>query len=403
MDETATLRFPPARATGCPLDPPHELAEFQRGEHPIQRVTIWDGSTPWLITRHEDYRKVVTDQRFSADMTRPGFPLKNAGYVSKHRSMLQMDDPEHLPYRRLWARNMSVKRMEAFRPRIQALVDELIDEMLAGPRPTDLVASFALPVPGLVIGEMFGVPAEDRNQFLELASTMSSSRSTKEDTAKALAELCEYADRLITEREANPSDDVIGSFLEHGVGGGVMSRDDLVHQVATLVSAGHDTSTGMITLGTLALMHQPDQLELLRQHSDDPQFVANATEELLRFIAPTQTGRRRIATADIEVGGQLIRAGEGVIAMDNQSSRDPAVFPDPDRLDLRRAEAGRHNALGFGTHQCGGQSLARVELQVVFGTLYRRIPTLALAEAEAGLPFREDTVVYNVDSMQVTW
>lgn len=396
------LDFPPARAKGRPIDPPLELAEIQRSECPIRRVRIWDGSTPWLITKYHDYRKITADQRFSADKSRPGFPLKNAGYVSKARTFLTMDDPEHLPYRRLWARHLSAKRMEALRPRIQEIVDKYIDKMLAGPKPVDFIEAFALPVPAEIMSELFGVPMEDRLRFLDLASIMSSSNSTKEDTANALVELRAYAETLVAAREAEPRDDLITRFLEDGVGGGVMTREELVNSIPGLVTAAHDTSTAMIALGTLALFDHPDQLKLL-QENDDPKFIANATEELLRFVAPTQTGRRRLATADIEVGGQLIRAGEGVIAMDNQSSRDPDIFPDPDRLDLTRKEARRHNALGYGTHQCAGQSLARVELQVVYGTLYKRIPTLRLAVDRSELPFREDLVVYLVDRMPVTW
>ena len=159
----------------------------------------------------------------------------------------------------------------------------------------------------------------------------------------------------------------------------------------------------MIGLATIALLRNPEQLQLLRENSDDPDFVANATEELLRFVAPTQTGRRRVAVADIDMGGQKIRAGDGVIALDNVSSRDPEVFADPDRLDLGRLEARRHNAFGFGTHSCAGQSLARVELQVVFSTLYRRVPTLRLAGTEVDVAFREDTIIYLADRMEVTW
>lgn len=397
------LEWTTARATGRYLEPPPEYAEIQRSECPMRRVRIWDGSEPWLVTKHADYRQVGSDQRFSADKSREGFPLKNAGYQSKGRTMLTMDDPEHLPYRRLWAKNVSVKRMEALRPQMQQVVDECIDTMLAGPKPADLIADFALPAPALILGVVFGIPAEDRERFLDLASTLSSATSTKEDTQRVVAELREYADRLVAAREAEPRDDVISSFIEDGVRGGIMTREELIDEVVLLVSAAHDTSTGMIALGTLALLNNPDQMELIQQNSQDPAFIANATEELLRFISPAQTGRRRIATEDVEVGDQLIRAGEGVVALDHQSSRDPDVFTYPDTLDLTRAEARHHNALGYGTHQCAGQSLARVELQVVFGTLYRRIPTLTLAVNEEELPFREDTIIYILDSMPVTW
>lgn len=401
--EGKALEWTTERAPGDRLAPPPEFAEIQRSGAPMGRVRIWDDSEPWLVTTYDEYRQVTSDQRFSADKSRPGFPLKNAGYVSKARSFLQMDDPEHLPYRRLWARHLSAARMEALRPEMQRIVDELIDEMIEKQQPVDLVADFALPVPALILGAVFGIPAEDRERFLDLASTMSSAHSTPEQTAKAFAELHAYGETLIAAREAEPHDDLLARFLEEGVGGGVMTRDELVSSVVGLVSAAHDTSTSLIALGTLALLNNPDQLALLQEHSDDAKFVANATEELLRFIAPAQTGRRRIATEDLELNGQIIRAGEGVIALDNQSSRDPKVFPDPDRLDLRRPEARRHNALGFGTHQCAGQSLARVELQVVFSTLYRRLPDLALAVPESELPFREDTIIYIVDEMPITF
>lgn len=391
------------REPGNMLAPPALYAEIQRSDRPIRRVRIWDGSEPWLVTKYEEYRQVASDQRFSADMSLPGFPLKNAGYQSKKRGFLQMDDPEHLPYRRLWARHLSAARMEALRPEFQRIVDECIDNMLAKGGKADLVDDFGIPVPALILGVVFGIPAEDRESFLHLASTMSSANSTKEEAAAAIAELGEYAETLVAAREKEPQDDVITGFLHEGVGGGVMTREELVSTIVGLVGAAHDTSTALIALGTLALLDHPDQLKKLQENSDDPKFVANATEELLRFISPTQTGRRRLATEDIEVGGQLIRKGEGVIALDHQSSRDPDKFPDPDRLDLERKEARRHNALGFGTHQCAGQSLARVELQVAFSTLYRRMPNLALAVPESELPFREDTVVYIVDHMPITY
>ncbi|WP_162248481.1 cytochrome P450 [Microbacterium sp. Root61] len=399
----ATIAWTTRRAPGDRLAPPPEFAEIQRSGAPMGRVRIWDDSEPWLVTTYDEYRQVTSDQRFSADKSRPGFPLKNAGYQSKARTFLQMDDPEHLPYRRLFARHLSAARMEALRPQMQQIVDDLIDAMLAKPQPADLVADFALPVPALILGAVFGVPAEDREGFLDLASTMSSAHSTPEQTAQAMTELRAYSEKLVAAREIEPQDDLISRFLEDGVRGGVMTRSELISEVTLLVSAAHDTSTSLIALGTLALLNNPEQLALLQENSGDAKFVSNATEELLRFVSPAQTGRRRIATEDLELNGQIIRKGEGVIALDHQSSRDPKVFLDPDRLDLQRPEARRHNALGFGTHQCAGQSLARVELQVVFSTLYRRLPNLALAVPEAELPFREDTIIYNLDAMPISW
>lgn len=167
-----------------------------------------------------------------------------------------------------------------------------------------------------------------------------------------------------------------------------------------LLLAGHETSANMIAHGTLALMEQPEQLALLRE-SDDPTFIAAAVEELLRYLSVVQD-RPRVAREDIEIGGQLVRAGEGLFMSYDMANRDPEKFPDPDRLNLRR-DARRHVAFGHGAHQCLGQTLARIELQVVFGTLHRRIPTSEVAAQLKKLPFKHDTLIYGVHELPVTW
>jgi cytochrome P450 len=167
-----------------------------------------------------------------------------------------------------------------------------------------------------------------------------------------------------------------------------------------MVTAGHETTANMISLGTRALLRNPDQLALLRE-SDDPRLVAGAVEELLRYLSVT-TGRRRVALEDVEVGGQLIRAGEGVIVDLDTANRDSTVFDQPERLDLRR-NARQHVAFGFGAHQCLGQSLARVELQVVYGTLFRRVPSLRLAAETTDIQFKDDAIVYGVYELPVAW
>ena len=184
---------------------------------------------------------------------------------------------------------------------------------------------------------------------------------------------------------------------------GGLTRGELANTALLLLLAGHETTANMISLGTLALLNHPDQLAELRETSD-PAFVASAVEELLRYLnVATWSGLRRVALKDIEVGGQLIRAGEGLIFAAPTASRDPAVFADdPDRLDLHR-DARQHLAFGFGVHQCLGQPLARVELQVVYGTLYRCIPTLRLAVGMDEIRFKQDALVYGVHELPVTW
>jgi cytochrome P450 len=181
---------------------------------------------------------------------------------------------------------------------------------------------------------------------------------------------------------------------------GELNVEELTRMAQLMVTAGHETTANMISLGTLALLRNPDQLALLRE-SDDPRLVAGAVEELLRYLSVT-TGRRRVALEDVEVGGQLIRAGEGVIVDLDTANRDSTVFDQPERLDLRR-NARQHVAFGFGAHQCLGQSLARVELQVVYGTLFRRVPSLRLAAETTDIQFKDDAIVYGVYELPVAW
>jgi cytochrome P450 len=168
-----------------------------------------------------------------------------------------------------------------------------------------------------------------------------------------------------------------------------------------LLVAGHETTANMIALGTYALLTHPDQLATVRT-ADDPQLIGRTVEELLRYLTIVHTGRRRVAIEDIEIGGEVIRAGEGIVLPNESANRDAAVFPDPDRLDVHRDARG-HMAFGFGVHQCLGQPLARLELQIVYGTLYRRVPTLALAADPARIPFKHDSFIYGVHELPVTW
>jgi cytochrome P450 len=180
-----------------------------------------------------------------------------------------------------------------------------------------------------------------------------------------------------------------------------MSRSQMADMAMLLLVAGHETTANMIALGTLTMLQHPGQLAELRE-SNDPKLVASAVEELLRYLSIVHTGRRRVAIEDVEVGGQKIRAGEGVIVATEAGNRDAGAFPDPDVLDIHR-QAHHHVAFGYGVHQCLGQPLARVELQVVYGTLYRRVPTLRLAVPLEEIRFKHDMFVYGVHELPVSW
>ncbi|MEU6268474.1 cytochrome P450 [Saccharopolyspora shandongensis] len=400
-EESADVpEFPMARAAGCPFDPPPGLRSRQEAG-PLAKVRLWDGSTPWLVTRYAEQRTLLADPRVSADIMRPGYPssapIRSDG---SGVSFILMDDPEHARLRRMVTAPFTVKRVAAMRPAVQKIVDDLIDEMLAGPNPVDLVEAFALPVPSLVICELLGVPYSDHDFFQESSKTIIKRDASPEDRTAAMGRLAGYLDELVGAKLANPGDDLLSRLTER-VAAGELARDEAARIGVLLLIAGHETTANMIALGTLALLEHPAQLALLRD-TDDPKLVAGAVEELLRYLHITHNGRRRVALEDIEIGGQVIRAGDGLIMANDIGNRDPEAFPDPDRLDLTR-DARHHVAFGFGVHQCLGQPLARMELQVVYSTLYRRVPTLRLAEDLAQIPFKHDGAVYGVYRLPVTW
>ncbi|SOD62197.1 Cytochrome P450 [Streptomyces zhaozhouensis] len=393
--------FPMPRASGCPFDPPPPLRERQR-EGALTRVRLWDGSTPWLVTRYAEQRALMADARLSADITRPGYP-SGAPVPPRGNSIgfILMDDPEHARLRRMVTAPFAVKRVNAMAPRIQRIVDELIDAMLAGPRPVDLVEAFALPVPSMVICELLGVPYADHAFFQENSKTIINREVTQEQRSAALGRLTDYLDGLLGEKLRAPQDDLLSGLAER-VGGGELTRREAAQMGVLLLIAGHETTANMIALGTLALLRHPEQLAALRD-TDDEKLVSGAVEELLRYLHITHSGRRRAVLEDIEIAGETLRAGEGVILANDIGNRDPSAFPgDPDTLDIRR-DARHHVAFGYGAHQCLGQPLARLELRIVYGTLYRRVPTLRLAAELEELPFKHDGSVYGVYELPVSW
>jgi cytochrome P450 len=395
--------YPMTRAARCPLDPPPELSAL-RAAGPLTRVRLWDGSTPWLVTRHAEQRALLSDPRISADPTKDGYPHQGPGLMARRtraRSFIAMDDPEHARLRRMVTGVFTMRRVEQMRPGIQRIVDQFIDEMLAGPAPADLVTAFALPVPSLVICQLLGVPYAD-HEFFQRASRTLVNRNAPPETARATQdELLAYLDDLIGHKLTGPGDDLLSRVATERVATGEMTRRELAAMGLLLLIAGHETTANMIALGTFALLTHPDQLALVRD-ADDPQLIVRTVEELLRYLTIVHGGRRRVALDDIEIAGQVIRAGEGVILPNDIANRDAAVFTDPDQLDVRR-DARRHMAFGFGVHQCLGQPLARVELQVVYSTLYRRVPTLALAADPATISFKHDAAVYGIYELPVTW
>ena len=401
--DDAVPGFPMPRAAGCPFAPPPAMMKLH-AEEPVSRVRLWDGSVHWLVTRYEDQRALYGDPRLSVDTTRPGFPYLNEAFretaAKNPPSFLNMDDPDHARIRRMVTGAFTVKRIEAMRPAVQRMTDDLIDVMLAGPKPVDLVEALTLPLPSLVICELLGVPYEDHD-FFQANSKVGLRRDvTAEAVRAAFGEIYQYLSGQIDAKLADPADDML-SELAARVRAGDLTHHDATMLGVLLLGAGHETSANMLALGILAFLEHPDQLAVVRD-TDDPKVLASAADEMLRYLTVVHNGQRRLALEDLEIGGRSIRAGEGVIMPGATGNWQADVFPDPERLDVRR-DARRHMAFGFGIHQCLGQPLARLELQVVYPTVFRRIPTLRRATDLGKIPFKDDGIVYGVYELPVTW
>jgi hypothetical protein len=400
--EMKAADFPPSRDRVCPFDPPKALAAAA-SKPGLTRVRIWDGQEPWLVTRYQDCQAVLGDERFSANPTKSGFPEKSTGYkasIGQDKNIRTMDNPEHGAEKRMISRDFAVMRLQEMRPSIEANIDSLIEGMLAKGAPADIVTDLAFPVPTQVICELLGVPYAHRDWFAERSMTCLSSDVALEESSRAGDELYAFMERMIDEKDRNPTNDLTSRLVVEQLRTGKMSRKRVVEMARLLLIVGHETTANMIAMSVVALLRHPDQLAALKT---EPSLLNNAVEELLRYLSVSHTGRRRVATQDVEVAGQLIRAGEGVIVANSMADRDPTIFAEPGRLDIRRKNATSHMAFGYGIHQCIGQMLSRIELRIVHDKLWRRMPTLALAAPFETLEFREETSVYGIRSLPVTW
>jgi cytochrome P450 len=392
--------FPMPRTT--PFDPP---AEYTSLTGPVTRGAMPTGQPVWLVTGHEYVRRILIDPRISSDRMHPNFPSPvlvtqemKARSANFGESLLNADPPEHTDRRRMLITEFTVRKVAALRPRIQQIVDERIDAMLAGDRPADLFADLALPVPSLVICELLGVPYADRTFFQGRTKKLLARTTPPQERQATSVELLDYFDKLVTSKQGSPTDDLLGRLLERNAETEVFSHELLVGLATLLLIAGHETTSNVISLGTLALLQHPEQLARL---TADESLIPSAIEEMLRFLNIVEAGFR-VATEDIEIEGTVIKAGDGVIAIAGTANRDDGAFDRPDDFDVSRG-ARHHVAFGYGIHQCLGQNLARMELDIVFRTLFRRIPGLRMAVPVSEVPFKDDSVIYGVHALPVTW
>ncbi|MFC4508275.1 MULTISPECIES: cytochrome P450 [Streptomyces] len=389
-----------ARPKATPLDPPLAYSRL-REEEPVSRVTIWDGRrSAWLVTRYEDARAVLGHSAFSSDSSHAGYPSLRPDHPPMPPGFFaNVDPPLHTTMRRTLTREFMIKKIDALRPAIADITGQLLDEMTRSQGPVDLVESFALPLPSLVICELLGVPYEDHEYFQSRSKVFVDITATGQQFAKAWGELNAYLLDLLTAKRKAPGDDVL-SRLGEQVDAGTVTERDATDLAVFLLFAGHETTANMIALGTVTLLQNPDQIPRLLA---GPAETALAVEELLRYLSIVHLGLRRRAIEDVTIGNVTISAGDGVIVPIHLANRDPEFFTDPDRLDLGRANARQHVAFGYGIHQCLGQPLARAELQVVLPELFRRLPGLRLDTPLEDLAFKQATGVYGVRALPVTW
>jgi cytochrome P450 len=291
----------------------------------------------------------------------------------------------------------TIRRMKRLEPRIVEIVDAQLDAMETAGPPADLVAGFALPIPSLVICELLGVPYDDRDDFQRRSARQLDLSIPIAERLEVIRQGRAYMGSLVERSRRQPGDDILGMLVrEHGA---ELTDDELIGVASLLLLAGHETTSNMLGLGTLALLRHPDQLAAVR---DDPDAIGPAIEELLRWLSIVHSAIPRITTTDVEIAGVPIPAGQLVFVSLPSGNRDPDFTDSPEVLDIRRGAPG-HLAFGHGVHHCLGAPLARMEMRIAFPALLRRFPTLALAEDFAEVAFRSFHFIYGLKSLEVTW
>jgi len=389
-----------------PIDPefvadPYPTYHRLRTEDPVHRSPLGF----WVLTRYEDVVGSLRDPRLAKEAIAT-FVAERLGItpVGIGLSMLDRDPPDHTRLRGLVSKAFTPRVVEVLRPHIQQIVDGLLDRV-EGRGEMDLIEDFAYPLPVVVICEMLGVPVEDRDRFktwgLDIARGLDAvllgpeSEVVKRSSASRMA-LADYFRELIARRRAEPRADMLTDLIAAEEAGDKLTENELLATCILLLVAGHETTVNLIGNGSLALLRHPDQLQRLR---DNPGLIGTAVEELLRFDGPVQR-TARIPSADIAIGGKVIPKGDMVMPFIGAADRDPAQFPEPDRLDIGRTD-NRHIAFGWGIHFCLGAPLARVEGQIAINRLVRRLPKLALA-TEAP-EFRQSLTLRGLTSLPVTF
>jgi len=398
--------FQPLRSQGA-LENPFAVYALLRSVRPVMRMPTpgFDGPGVWFLTRYPHVHDALRDPRFSVDRVQapivrqnlerlPAFVQQSARGV---RSMLTMDPPDHTRLRKLVNKAFTPRRIEALRGHIESIVDQLLGAVAGG---MDVIEALAAPLPAIVIAELLGVPSADHRQFKTWAAEIVAAVGTTAagDGGPAMTpaaqHLFTYLAGIIRERRAEPRDDLISAMVAAQEDDDALTDNELLATSNLLLIAGHETTTNLIGNGLLALLREPDQLDLLRTNLD---LMPTAVEELLRFDGPVQA-TLRVARENIDFDGTRVEAGSLVIVGIGAANHDPEVFREPERLDITR-DPNPHLAFGFGVHFCLGAQLARLEGQIALRALIERFPRLALATET--VRYRPNPVLRGLESLPV--
>lgn len=398
MDEKATP-FPFPESGLLEFSP--QWAEL-RGKCPVARVELPHGAPAWLATGYDEVRQVLVDPRFSRARAAEHENRRLTPAAILNSSLIGLDPPDHTRLRSLAAHAFTARRVERLRPRVVETVTALLDSFERREKPADLMEHFLWPLPATLIGEMMGVRPEDNQRFIAWSSMALAGPERMETATEGYESLKEFFGGLIAEKRESPGDDLLSALIEATDEQGRLTDEELVALSVLLLVAGHESTTTVFGTFVVVLTEQrPDQWRHLLEHPED---ITRTVEELLRTTHRTKVGGAfpRVTTEDVTLGGVRIAAGEAVIAAPDAANRDPAVFPDPERLDFARAD-NPHVAFGAGTHFCIGAPLARMEIQEGLRMLLERLPGLRVAVPVEELRLTPGTPMRVLEALPVTW
>ncbi|MFY0528473.1 cytochrome P450 family protein [Archangium gephyra] len=377
-----------------------------RQEAPLVRLVDPYYKIPvWVATRYKDAVELMRDSRFTKDVRKlpdssPSKQMRSGSFDAISQHMLSADPPDHTRLRTLVSKAFTPRRVEELRSRVTAIAHRLLDAVQPSGS-MDLLDAFAFPLPVTVIAEMLGVPQEDQEQFREWTNIVINppTDGNMKPIEAAGMQFVQYFQGLMARRRSEPRDDLLSALLTAEEQGDRLSPIELISMLFLLLVAGHETTVNLIGNGVWALLQHPEQLERLRAN---PALIDSAVEEMLRYRGPVETTTQRWAPQDLEFRGQVIPAGETVVASLLAADHDPEQFAEPERFDITR-EPNRHIAFGFGIHFCLGAPLARLEGTIAINLLLKRMPRLRLAEDPARLRWRDGILVNGLQRLPVAF